>query len=371
MNRLVIIGNGFDLAHGLKTSCKDFILYYLSKVWESLLPEGTYVDRLIKVFGAYDYFRENNINYSNDNAIKLFSNILKADGGVYRAKDQPYMLIDSNFFESIFTKVVHLNWADIETEYFNELIDIIEKSHAEKTKTTSRIELERSKDLKIKMLNEDINHLQEILIEYLKSQERLSLDNSIKDSKYLEYFCESLFEREGLDLITNMQTLGKTLYLNFNYTNTLSKYVQDKNVVYIHGTLSNDPVFGFGDDTSEKYKMLENEYHNEALKKIKSFKYLNNGSYIKLLNFINSGEFQVHIYGHSCGVSDRTLFKQIFESERCKSIKIFHYGEKDFEEKKYEISRHFTDKHEFLRKVVSFDKLRQMPQPIEAFSNNK
>ena len=30
MNRLVLIGNGFDLAHGLKTSYKDFIQWY----WE-------------------------------------------------------------------------------------------------------------------------------------------------------------------------------------------------------------------------------------------------------------------------------------------------------------------------------------------------
>lgn len=28
MNRLVIIGNGFDLAHGIKTSYKDFIDWY-------------------------------------------------------------------------------------------------------------------------------------------------------------------------------------------------------------------------------------------------------------------------------------------------------------------------------------------------------
>ena len=28
MNRLVIIGNGFDMAHGLKTSYKDFINWY-------------------------------------------------------------------------------------------------------------------------------------------------------------------------------------------------------------------------------------------------------------------------------------------------------------------------------------------------------
>lgn len=30
MNRIVLIGNGFDLAHGLKTSYKDFIEWY----WE-------------------------------------------------------------------------------------------------------------------------------------------------------------------------------------------------------------------------------------------------------------------------------------------------------------------------------------------------
>jgi hypothetical protein len=29
MNRLIVIGNGFDIAHGLKTSYHDFILYYL------------------------------------------------------------------------------------------------------------------------------------------------------------------------------------------------------------------------------------------------------------------------------------------------------------------------------------------------------
>lgn len=40
MNRLVIIGNGFDLAHGLKTSYKDFIEWY----WEQ---------RTLNFYGEY------------------------------------------------------------------------------------------------------------------------------------------------------------------------------------------------------------------------------------------------------------------------------------------------------------------------------
>ena len=36
MNRLIIVGNGFDLAHGLKTSYADFIDWYFKKVVEQL-----------------------------------------------------------------------------------------------------------------------------------------------------------------------------------------------------------------------------------------------------------------------------------------------------------------------------------------------
>ena len=35
MNRLVLIGNGFDLAHGLKTSYQDFINWY----WDQRLND--------------------------------------------------------------------------------------------------------------------------------------------------------------------------------------------------------------------------------------------------------------------------------------------------------------------------------------------
>ena len=35
MNKLVIIGNGFDLAHDLPTSYKDFILWHINTVYNS------------------------------------------------------------------------------------------------------------------------------------------------------------------------------------------------------------------------------------------------------------------------------------------------------------------------------------------------
>ena len=45
MNRLVIIGNGFDLAHGLKTSYKDFIDWYWEQRFNALCFENTSISK--------------------------------------------------------------------------------------------------------------------------------------------------------------------------------------------------------------------------------------------------------------------------------------------------------------------------------------
>ena len=48
MNRLILIGNGFDLAHGMKTRYYDFILFYLRNAFKSS-HEKIYNDDLIEV----------------------------------------------------------------------------------------------------------------------------------------------------------------------------------------------------------------------------------------------------------------------------------------------------------------------------------
>ena len=56
MNRLVIIGNGFDLAHGLKTSYKDFIKDYINSV----------INFVINL-----YFKENESRLYEDNLLSI------------------------------------------------------------------------------------------------------------------------------------------------------------------------------------------------------------------------------------------------------------------------------------------------------------
>jgi len=39
------------------------------------------------------------------------------------------------------------------------------------------------------------------------------------------------------------------------------------------------------------------------------------------MEFVESDNFQVHIYGYSCGVSDRTMLNKIFQHEKCFLLK--------------------------------------------------
>ena len=80
----------------------------------------------------------------------------------------------------------------------------------------------------------------------------------------------------------------------------------------------------------------------------------------KLISFIETTDFEVHILGHSCGISDRLLLNTIFENKNCKKI-YPHYCEfsdksTDFDNRTMNISRCFNDKM-LLRKKVQIKEL--------------
>ncbi len=152
MNRIVLIGNGFDLAHGLKTSYADFIYWY----WEQ------------RVNG----FVGNRSNVSEDPLCKFVINDLNDCWNAF-AYQQPRVFqkipgidviqsITSNkerfdsklcpFFERINKSIKTKGWVDIENEYYELL-----KQYA----------LEEKDETKVKQLNDQLHFLQNKLIEYL------------------------------------------------------------------------------------------------------------------------------------------------------------------------------------------------------------
>lgn len=373
MNRLVIIGNGFDLAHGLPTSYGHFI----DDFWKNFKDKckSDEYQKLILTNDAYNgyYLGYKSIENFNDLKSNLSEYCHEYNYDFYNvdvrastkpvARFQNIFSFKNNFFRSINQKSIE-NWIDIENEYYRELKKIV--------KSTS-INIEEKKQ-KVIVLNKEFEKVKNLLENYLSkifdaiydfdNVLKLEIINHLKSNPRRSDFL--LKETEKFYHQTENLKLGKTVLLSFNYTETVedySNYLLDNDFEigynYIHGKMKVKElpiIFGFGDEMDNDYIEIENIDDNEYLKYFKSIQYLEHSTYKRLYNFIEAEPFQVFIMGHSCGLSDRTLLSMIFENENCLSVKVFYHQKSKFSDNYTEIiqniSRHFKDKKMLRNKVV-------------------
>lgn len=353
MNRLVLIGNGFDLSHKLKTSYNDFLFYYLKKILNDFFSNLSYEGKLIELHS------KSSINgFPKMETLDDLINILND----LKSKRDSYISIKykSQFFQEIIKSFQHNKWVDLENQYFSYLLKM--------SNASSNLIDDLSK------LNQEFEHLKIELENYLK--EVVISDNPIQNPAKFDFLLEDIPDDQLIDSKPIYPTSIENIHvLNFNYTPTFNVYAKHLNIKknttinFIHGELNNpvNPIiFGFGDEHNDEYKKFENKKENQLFEHIKSFKYLRTSNYQDLIRFIDGNEFQVCIMGHSCGLSDRTMLKEIFEHKNCKSILIHYHKwgsdthENDYVNKTYEISRHFTDKGMMRKKVVSFEKSKPL-----------
>lgn len=393
MNRLIIVGNGFDLAHGLKTQYKD----YISKYWESV-KSSEHKDEFFKfeVFGTdltncknlsevIETFKLRNINLNKQKIDPPFVTH-------YTSASSKYIEVFNYFFHNLNEIHSELNWVDIEMEYYKMLKILLNKSISESVKL-----------LQIKKLNDDIFSITKDFETYLKSfvldesnKVRISqlddifLNETLGDlnfNKFFNEFSKSFVDKNLRGLFESMKNQSlqnlkfqNTHILNFNYTNTIDKYFNNSSygsnaiINNIHGKIydKNNPInLGFGDERDKFYSEIEDANENEYLRFMKSFYYSNTNNYKKLFDFLETGEFQIQIMGHSCGLSDRTLLNSLFEHHNCLSIKVFYHKypeiDNDGNEDNYSdiiknISRHFNQKAMMRSKIVDKTLCEQLPQ---------
>lgn len=369
MNRLIIIGNGFDMAHDLKTSYKDFINWYCDQRIQALAKVFTNVseDSLCGLWINSSHYNWNQIFNSKRRLFPGFTGIKTIQS---LAKYPKYFFIRyGSFFKKILQSIETKGWVDIENDYYQLLKQKIEDPNHHNNYT-------------IEKLNEQLAFLQQKLIEYLNA---ISIDKVRQDilDNILEYFDPADFaigsKKKAMDYLglnNNISSIKeihdskvkidklipqRIMLLSFNYTKTASLYATDKRFEcnYIHGQLE-DPehiIFGYGDELDKSFQQILDMNDNRLLNNIKSVRYLETGHYRRLLEFLMAAPFQVFIMGHSCGNSDRTLLNTIFEHENCISIKPFYHkdenGKDNYMEITQNIYRNFTDMKSFRDRVVN------------------
>lgn len=378
MNRLVIIGNGFDIAHGFKTSYMDFINWYWEQRLNSMLTEDSAVseDCLCKLEIKNTKDCASWFNY-------FFSHSLR-DLMTREWKYPPFEIISaikdntddfsvkcSKFFETILQSIETRGWVDIENDYYQLLKKCTGNENCSYT---------------VKELNEQLAFLQEKLVEYLRS---IGTNHYIKElhNAMIEFFDPKDFSTEGkkkalenmgledanLEEIQNNFEEQKKLrperimLLSFNYTATAKMYGNfNLDFNFIHGDLEHPEniIFGYGDELDKDYQDILDRNDNELLKNVKSVKYLETRHYKDMLEFLMAAPYQVMIMGHSCGNSDRTLLNTVFEHENCVSIKPFYHkwedGSDNYLELVQNISRNFTNMKLFRDRVVNKEQCKTM-----------
>ena len=133
MNRIILIGNGFDLAHGLKTSYKDFIDYYW-EYWGRRLQSSYLGDDLTDNLCSISQKGEKQLWYYLFPTMDLRRRIkLSPKDAIEMAKNSPDVIAIKKrlFFEHIDKAVETKGWVDIENEFYLWLKKIFKKDDCE------------------------------------------------------------------------------------------------------------------------------------------------------------------------------------------------------------------------------------------------
>ncbi len=371
MNKIVLIGNGFDLAHGMKTSYNDFIDDFENEIKNAFYHRSINYDENnnsdVYVSETYKYFNPSNYGFKKDLSAFIFNNI---------------------FFEYVLNRFKAVNYYDLEGFFYDMLkvadVNTIAKLNSDFYSFTNHLEKYLQKvenqfrENDSKPISEILNHIASpILFNDLSQDAKRSLSKKYDAWSTNEEGRKIAIERiyDGFKKANKKFDSTTTLLLNFNYTETADLYRKNKTkTINIHGKLNdieNPIIFGYGDELDSEYSVIENMNDNRFLEHFKSINYAKTDNYKRVLEYIDSDLFQICIMGHSCGNTDRTLLNTIFEHNNCASVKIY-YHQKSATQNNYldiykNISRNFNNKAKLRDRVVN----QSFCEPLIGFTETK
>ena len=309
---LLVIGNGFDIAHGLKTSFKDF-----AKNAQEQMNTGRYFSEeyhsLIEKSGLTQYFTERL-------ELECWVDVEKEIKKILECVDS---FID-NYEDHTSSDSYYLGDLDIYTKTV-----LVSMGIAEEISTLTRIS-EEYYDLTYGIKEDKIIECMEIQL------------NGFIDcfEYYLKNIMPSISEQHNF--IQKIIDLDPQYVLSFNYTDTYKEYGVDKSrVTHIHGEVGeNNIVLGIDNDDTISQRFI-------AFKKLfqviqKENQRIDFGKIRKQLDFEGQWTFYAYFFGHSFDITDAELIHSIRKGTE--KMKIFYYCEEDRNQKLKNIFEVFGQK---------------------------
>lgn len=394
MNKIILIGNGFDLAHGLKVKYTDF----LNNVIEERVKNPNREQSLFEIRKTYPYenpLDEFEVDYSKS-PITNYSLLKKKNKSVRSIDNRvseffKVSLKNNDFFNKLLVDLEIESWGGFEQAYYDSLTDIerLSKKAFSHVMADSEQRYIKQGDWfkgKVKKLNQDFQEIKEEFIKYLKTHMDEVFKRIQPMQSFNQWFLSPKFDHKKEEQLNPNSPFiedsklkpNRVLVLNFNYTQLPEKIygvgsesnvaLENYWVINIHGEVDNQEgnpiIFGYGDEMHESYSRLE-DYGNITLEHFKSFQYAKTANLHKVEAFVESDIFQVDILGHGCGKCDRVLLNYIFEHNQCNRIRIHYHGDKkEYDNIYMNLSRHFSlnKKQEMRSKVIEVRNDHLIPQ---------
>ena len=313
-NNILVIGNGYDLAHGLKTKYDDFIEYVKNKKYDEH-SVNIYADEIKRI-----------VEVSGNGFIKYFEKYTDTVTGWVDAEKLIKNVIDQ--FQDFFTNYKNYisDKGGFQTQKADAAYSIFRLFGLTKqiNSTTQLYECFTLDDYdKIYGLNK------KAIAKKMKSE----LDDLIKALEnylILEVGMKQIDESKKIEQIAK---INPDYVISFNYTDTYKIYgIDSEDVFHVHGSLDkNNMVLGFNDDDEKNLDFIYFKKYFQRIQKLTGYIDNDRFSYKDEKGITYGNATTVHFYGHSMDNTDGDIIRKL--KKLSDGFVIYKYNQEDFEQK--------------------------------------
>ena len=373
MSNTLVVGNGFDLAHGLPTKYSDFldfITLYITKYnsgwgrWGLVDDKDSDEDKWTERRLSFYYAILENLKYNVSAQVKksfeeygdVFHNLLTKEASLKNFQYNTFLRYCLHEYSYKKNLNGDFNWIDIEDEIQRFILDL-----EPEIKTSSEL-----KNISVRVRNcinyENVDAklffiptITDALVsknipdEYLKQAvfgllfEELEKFNTLL-KLYLKTVTTTLNKSDKPFLINSYVTnVSKGIrrgikiehVLSFNYTDTAGMYVPKKNIRFINGSLdSSKIIFGIENPDLRKTSEFCKDNMHLFFKNTQRVLYNSSREYEKWVTVLENAKnkeipsgVDLHIIGHSLAISDKYILEGLMLGSR--KVTIYYYNETD------------------------------------------
>lgn len=355
MEDILLIGNGFDLAHNLHTKYDDFL--YLMKNWDSFNAMYQSVKRGYNIEEKEDFYKYlKNASNMDDENIRSLGKIIESNSWVkYYCKCEAEIDGWIDFEREIYPVINLFGKVISQTDYvitINGAIYIDRKNFNVNEMSIAGLwnEYFEVESLTIILKSQYGSVQYGILKKKILKSMRESFDEFI--NAFEIYLYEFVYREKNVPILDQIRRISPKYVVSFNYTLTEKLYgIKEENVHHIHGMMRENLS-----DGKNNMVLGVNEQENQDMDFIyfvKYFQRIQKASGVKYKHFVRSyyrrndigrmvkEEYRLHVYGHSLDETDEDILKymigHIGEQGQLilnpKQVVIYYYDESDYEQK--------------------------------------